>query len=328
MRCLLALLSIAVAACSSSALGGDGGAVDQAHSGGPDQSAGYDLALAIDLAIGDGPLASRPYTMNLHVPAGYDATKPTPLVMMLHGYSASGAVEEVYFNFTAVSDAHTFLYVYPDGDREASPSMYRFWNATDACCNFYGSTVDDSSYLDAVLADIRGKFNVDAKRVYVVGHSNGGFMTHRMACDHASEIAAVMALAGDTFKDQGKCAAGSPVAVLQVQGDADAVVNYAGGMLLPGGALFPGSRETIGDWATKNGCTGTLAATGQMLDLDTVLPGAETTVEAFVGCPTGSAAELWTIKGGSHVPAFQTNPANMPTWGELVWGWLSMHVKP
>jgi polyhydroxybutyrate depolymerase len=325
MRRLLALMAVSAAACSSSIPGSDGGS-DQG--GAHDLLVGYDLTLTIDLAIGDGPLASRPYTMNLHVPSGYDASKPTPLLMMLHGYSASGVLEESYFNLTPVSDAHTFLYVYPDGTKEASPSMYRFWNATDACCNFFGSTVDDSTYLDDVLADIRGKFNVDDKRVYVIGHSNGGFMTHRMACDHAGEIAAVMALAGDTWKDQGRCAAGSPVAVLQVQGDADAVVPYAGGTLFPGGAMYPGSRETIGDWAAKDGCTGSLAATGQTLDLDTGIPGAETTVEAFSGCPAGTAAELWTIKGGSHVPAFPTNPANMPTWGELVWGWLSMHVKP
>src|SRR5271165_6602312 len=55
-------------------------------------------------------IASRPYT--LHVPTGYDATKPTPLVVMFHGYSSTGTVEEFYFELTAASDAHGFLYAY------------------------------------------------------------------------------------------------------------------------------------------------------------------------------------------------------------------------
>jgi polyhydroxybutyrate depolymerase len=326
MRLAPALISVTfLLGCGGSPVGGDGGGSDQA-TGGDQAMGGYDLVMSVDLAGSDGgdPFAGRPYTMNLHVPSGYDMAKPTPLVMLLHGYSASGTLQEAYFNLTPVSDAHTFLYVYPDGTKENSAAMNRFWNATDACCNIYGSTVDDSAYLDAVLTDIQAKFNVDAKRVYVIGHSNGGFMSHRMACDHASRIAGIMALAGDTWKDQGRCAAGSKVAVLQVQGDADATVPYAGGTLI---APFPGSKETAGDWAVKNGCPGALSPTGATLDLDTVQPGAETEVEAFSGCPAGGEVELWTIHGAGHIPSFQTNPANMPTWGEQIWGWLSTKVK-
>src|ERR1700683_5284335 len=49
----------------------------------------------------------------IHVPASYVAGHAVSLVMMLHGYSASGPIEEAYLDITAQSDAHGFIYAYP-----------------------------------------------------------------------------------------------------------------------------------------------------------------------------------------------------------------------
>src|SRR5581483_1904160 len=133
-------------------------------------------------------VVARPY--NFRVPAGYDATKPTPLVVALHGYADWGAKIDGYFGLGTIVDAAGFLYAYPDGSVEPL-SGNRFWNATDACCNLTFLPVDDVAYLDAVLDDISAKYNVDPKRIFVVGHSTGGFMSHRFACDAASRVAAI-----------------------------------------------------------------------------------------------------------------------------------------
>jgi hypothetical protein len=71
----------------------------------------------------------------------------------------------------------------------------------------------------------------------------------------------------------------------------------------------------------KNGCTGGLQPTGDTLDLDSSLAGNETEVARW-SCSAG-AAELWTIHGGQHVPAF-----NLPDWGNDVFDWLMQHPKP
>lgn len=262
-----------------------------------------------------GLVAARPYPFK--VPSGYDASKPTPLVIVLHGYTSDGANQEAYFQFAPLADRRTFLYAYPDGTKSSKGS--RFWNASDACCNFDGSAVDDVAYLAALIDDVSAKYNVDPKRVFVVGHSNGGFMAHRLACDLAPKIAAVAALAGDVWLDASKCTPASPVAVLQVHGDADAAISYQGGRY-GGLAPFPPARTSVATWAAKNGCKGALTVTGKPLDLEATVPGAETTVEEFA-CASGAAA-LWTIHGGSHVPTFQ------PTWAATVYDFLSSHPKP
>src|SRR5688572_27262361 len=126
-----------------------------------------------------GPTADRPY--GLKVPAGYEGQAPVPLVVLLHGYTSNGAQQAAYFGLPAVADKEGFLLATPDGTRDRLGN--RFWNATDACCDFFRSGVDDVAYIDAVIDDIAAKYPVDPARVFVAGHSNGAFMAHRYACD-------------------------------------------------------------------------------------------------------------------------------------------------
>lgn len=280
----------------------------------PDASSDVPEASSLDAA---GIVAARPYTLN--VPTNYVAGQPTPLVVMFHGYGASGDIEEAYFDITATSNEHTFLYAYGDGTLDTTGS--RFWNATNGCCDLYDIPVDDVQYFDAIVQDVESKYTVDPKRIFVIGHSNGGFMSHRLACDRSSTVAAILSLAGAQWEDTTNCKPAEHVAVAEVHGNADTTIPYDGGATTEG--PFPAAPTTVADWAQFNGCTGTLAPTGQTYTIDTTLPPNQTIVSAYGGCPTGIDVQLWTIQGGMHVPSL-----NRPEWGELVWGFLSAHPKP
>jgi polyhydroxybutyrate depolymerase len=262
-----------------------------------------------------GGVGDRPY--ELKVPAGYDGQRPVPLVVLLHGYTSNGATQAAYFGMTAEADRAGFLLAYPDGTRDRLGN--RFWNATDACCDFFHSGVDDVAYLDAVIADVAARYAVDRSRIYAVGHSNGAFMAHRYACDRSTTVAAIVTLAGMQWKDPARCPASPGVSVLHVHGTNDSTINYDGGFTPEG--RYPGAVETVDDWAGKDRCTGSLAATGRRLDLDQSVPGDETVEQAWSGCPAGSAVELWTIEGGGHVPAFNEH------WAEAIWSFLDSHPK-
>jgi polyhydroxybutyrate depolymerase len=242
-------------------------------------------------------LDDRPF--QLHVPESYDPAGGAALVLLLHGYTSNAVDAESYFRLTAESDRRGFLYAMPDGTTDASGD--RFWNATAACCDFRGSEVDDSGYLRRLIDTVSASYPVDRSRVYVVGHSNGGFMAHRLACDHAGVVTAIVSLAGAATNDESQCAPERPVNVLQIHGTADTTIPFEGGA--NAGNPFPSVADMLGMWRRLNGCADQ-AETLPALDLDSSLPGRETTVTTYAtGCRDGSRVELWSIEDGSHVPS-------------------------
>ncbi len=272
---LPALVALAVAGCS-----------DDAN---PSSAAG-----------GSGPLPTtfggdRP--VDLFVPSGYDPEVPAPLVILLHGYSVSGVLQDLFFGLKPLAEQHGVLYAHPDGTFDDGGS--RFWNATDACCDFYDTGVDDSGYLRGLVEEIQTVYNVDPKRIAFSGHSNGGFMSYRMACDHSEWVAAIGGLAGAMFNDPADCGATEPVHVLHIHGSADDSVPYEGST---GDRIHPGAVESVEYWAAHNGCNPTATA-GAPLDLESGIEGNETTVIRYEDCDPGGSAELWTIEDGAHLPA-------------------------
>lgn len=248
----------------------------------------------------------RPVTVR--VPPSYADDRPAPLLIVLHGYGSSGREHDDYFGLRDMAAANGYLYASPDGTR--SDDGDRFWNATDACCDFDGTGVDDVGYLISVIDEIDAKLNVDPQRIALIGHSNGAFMSYAVACAHADRIAGLISLAGATFATAADCAPSEPVAVVQLHGTADDVVEFDGGAVEGIGSRrmgsYPGAEATAEAWATYDGCEPEAATLDERIDVDAdvTVDGAEaeTTVSRWSGCGSGGAAELWTIPGGGHAP--------------------------
>ena len=267
---------------------------------------------SITVDAGRGPLT-------VSLPAGYDANEPAPLILLLHGFGASGATQEAYMGFGAIQDQYGFVFCAPDGT--VNGFGQRFWNATDACCNFQGSNVDDSAYLLALIEAIEAAASIDPRSIHLMGHSNGGFMAYRMACENSDKIASIATLAGATFNDPADCVAGGPVHVLQVHGTADTTIGFNGGAIF--GNQYPGALETCQLWAMRNGCALTTTFEDEALNLVANLAGKETTKTFFPNdCSTGGSVELWTIEGGVHTPNLS------PFFAPRIVEHLLAHPKP
>ncbi len=265
----------------------------------------------------------RPVTVR--VPSSYDASQPAPLLLLLHGYGASGAEIDRYFALADTAQRQGFVYATPEGTISSNGS--RFWNGTDACCDFDHRGVDDVAYLSSVIADIQGALAIDPKRIAVVGHSNGGFMSYRMACERSDLVAAIVSLAGETFADTADCKPSEPVSVAQVQGTADEVVRFdGGGPFSADTGPHPGAMTTATTWATYDGCGPDASLLSTKIDVDAGLSDgadpAETTVQEWSGCDGGATVQLWTIPSGRHSPALT------PAFGDAVIQFLVDHPKP
>jgi polyhydroxybutyrate depolymerase len=269
-------------------------------------------ATAQTIDAGRGPVP-------LTVPARYDASTPTPLIVSLHGYTSTGARHDRAWGISALADKYNYLTISPDGDHEPGGDGNTFWNASDACCNFYGSENDDSGYIRRIIDQVRAKYNVDPARIYVIGHSNGGFMAYRMAYEHSDVIAGIVSLAG-AAELQDRDPPPFPVHVLQIHGTDDGTIAYNGGEIRD--HRYPSAMASVTRWARYNGCDMTRAAR-ELRDLDASLPGYETGVMKInTGCKDGGSAELWTISDGAHSPVYSA------TYGEQVVEWLLAHPKP
>ena len=268
--------------------------------------------------------ATAPTTAELSIPAaqiyqpsGLGPGERRPLLIFLHGLGASGKLAFDGLHLAAFGAQERVFVLAPDGSVDSQ--RRQFWNAGAACCNFDRQVVDDVARLGRLIDTWRARPDVDSKRIYVMGHSNGGFMTERLACALGERLTAAASVSGGAPPAGQACAPSKSLALLEVRGDADEIVRYQGGRVFDSAELghFPGAEQGFRDWGKRLGCTAA-PLTAPDRDLDARLPGAETRVERYARCASGSV-ELWTVRGGNHFVgtgqrAFQA-----------IWQFLSAH---
>lgn len=254
------------------------------------------------------------------IPGGLAPGERRPLVVVLHGLGASGQIAFDALRLAEFGARHRVFVLAPDGTQDSAGR--RFWNASAACCNFDRRPVDDVSRLAALIDVWRARDDVDPRRISVIGHSNGGFMAHRLACALGDRLAAAVSMSGAGPTPSEPCAPVATIAVLELHGDADEIVRYAGGTVFDRRdmAAFPSARQTFLDWSRRLGCAGDVER-GPALDLDPKLAGAETQVERAARCSHG-AVELWTARGASHYIGTRASAL------ETIWTFIESHPKP
>ncbi len=241
-------------------------------------------------------------TYLLHIPTSYDKTKPLPLVIALHGGGGTGKdmVKLTLGGFDKLSDKKGFVVVYPDGikkhwsdGRSGEETRYRT----------HKENVDDVGFISALIDTLIKKLNIDPKRVYITGISNGAMMSYRLACDLTEKIAAIAPVAGNIPQNlYPSCAPSRPISILAINNVNDPLVPFAGGNVTgPFGFKKLGkvlsTSDSIGFWVTHNHCSSSRVT--QEPDKDPK-DGTRVKKEVFGNGKDGTEVILYVIEGGGH----------------------------
>ncbi len=253
-------------------------------------------------------------TVHVHLPKGYDATKASPVVLSFHGYTSNGAEQNALAHMNDKADAVTFIAVHPEGTG-TTPS----WNAGACCGDAAANATDDVGFVGKIIDELESKLCVDAHRVFATGMSNGGFLSHRLACELSTRIAAVAPVAG--LLAIPTCNPTRPMSVFQFHGTLDPLVPYDGSPTMG----FPSVPQTMSGWATRTGCSVTPRETSKKGDV---------TCTTYDGCKGGAEIALCTVTGGGHtwpgglpVPSLGYTTTNIVAT-DAMWDFFVKHPLP
>ena len=252
--------------------------------------------IALTLALISPAQAGHNFTVGGERPVSVNLpdtiANPAPLLILLHSASTSGAHQENYMHLGPVAKKNGIIYIAPDG--MVNPEGKRFWNASKACCNKYKAEVDDVAYINSLIEEIDAKTPVDPKRIYLIGHSNGAFMSFAFACK-TNKVAAIVAIAG-AMDEESDCTPSTPVSLLNIHGTADKTIKVAGGVM--NNFPYTSAKSTVTRIALANKCSKP-AITKK--DFEPTIKGTETTVINY-SCDSHTHLQYWKIANGSHSP--------------------------
>ncbi len=264
-------------------------------------------------------------TYILHIPSSYDESKPTPLVLSFHGGGGNAENQRRVSGFNDLSDENGFIVVYPNGTGRLEDTILT-WNGGNCCGYAVANNIDDVGFIRALVAELQSQYNIDPKRIYATGFSNGGIMSYRLACDAADIFAAIGAVSGTLNYDQ--CQPSQPVSVIHIHGTDDTHLPYNGGR--GDDSLtqvdYKSVDETLDFWLNFDQCN--LTPAKESFD--------DVQHESYSGCANESDIELYAIVGGKHAWPGSDGPAgpngDEPTQSisasKLIWEFFAAHPKP
>ena len=237
----------------------------------------------------NGSLVSEGRTREylLHVPRNYDRAKPAPLVISLHGAGGWPVLQMEMSGWNRVADEEGFIVVYPAGASTIGP---RIWG------------VRDVRFISDLIDKLQATYNIDPRRIYANGLSNGGGMSFVLSCTMSDRIAAIGIVGAANSVPWSWCKDRRPVPMISFHGTADSMAPYNGGTSWVAPSPFPAVPTWTANWARRNQC-------GDHPIESAVAP--DVTRREYTHCAADAAVVLYTIVKGGH--SWPGGPA-FPEW--------------
>lgn len=255
----------------------------------------------------------------LHVPETYNRSRPTPLVISLHGAGLWGRAQQDMSRWDAVADREGFIVVYPSAAQDLGPSVWEHDPREDI--------QKDVGFIADLIDTLQKTYNIDAARIYANGLSNGGGMSFALSCTLSDRIAAFGLVAAAHVTPWSWCTDQRPVPMIAFHGTADTATPYNGGGSWVAPRPFPDIRTWTANWARRNRC--------EAEPVDSVVAPDVTRTE-YQGCAHGAPVVLYTIVGGGHtwpgggdLPEWALGPVNRTIDASAeMWAFFARHPLP
>jgi len=266
-------------------------------------------------------------TYVVHTPNGLDSKTPTPVVLALHGATMNGPMMAWFTGLNSKADEAGFIAVYPNGTGTHSSLT---WNGGNCCGSAMQNNVDDVAFINALLDDLIWAYQIDSRRIYATGMSNGAIMAYRLGSELSDRIAAIAPVAGSIGIEVGQPK--NPVSVLHFHGTQDEFVPFTGGKGPRSitGTDFRSVEDSIQAWVRANECE--VSPINDLLaDSD---DGLRVTRRTYGSGRDGSEVSLVVIEGGGHTwPGMKPNLKILgkSTLGisanDMMWDFFARHPK-
>ena len=269
---------------------------------------------------------SRSYVV--HIPKDYEADQPTPVVVVFHGGGTNAAIMVPFCGMNEKADEAGFVAVYPNG---TGLGPFQTFNAGGLVGKMAEGKPDDVKFVAALLDDLATIVNVDPKRVYATGISNGGMMCYRLAAELSDRIAAIAPVSGTMAIEEAKPKRSVPI--IHFHGTADRIVPYAGpDKGTPQFLTFKSVEDTIQTWAKINKCNEEPLV--EKLE-DKTEDGTTVTKTVYKADEDGAEVVLVEIAGGGHTWPGKQPPLSFIgkstkdiSANDMMWEFFQRHPLP
>lgn len=255
----------------------------------------------------------------VHVPNSYRGA-PTPMLLALHGGggNADFQADDSKYGLISKSEQAGFIAVFPSGYSPLPNGILATWNAGGCCGPAQKKNIDDVGFIRAVIARVERQANIDQRRVFATGMSNGAMMSWRLACE-APEIRAIAPVEGTD--NTASCRPVHAVAVIEFHAADDPDVPFNGGVGAgPSRANFVSVPATQAKWVAIDhaspAAVRVLTVAGAHCDLHKPQRGGAP-VEL---CVTDSGGHSWP---GGGTQQGRKQPSTAISANDLMWSFFS-----
>lgn len=183
--------------------------------------------------------ANRDREFILSVPADYRAGERWPIIFAFHGW---GENSRVIHNYSRLDDSQAII-AYPQGIDDA-------WEGAPYAKTREG---EDLGFVADILASLRATYSIDDSRIFATGFSNGGGFSALVGCRMNEEFAGVASVGAAYYARIFEECADTPLAMLDIHGTIDPVINYYGGTRH--GATYVPVFDVLDHAASRNDCS-------------------------------------------------------------------------